>query len=112
MLYGKDNFLIVHMTWEYLALPKSTQILQWSKSNPSGTQGAPGRALERLEGLWQNSGRAPIIADVIINALEINANLKFNFHLDNPTYFQNFNLKIISNLMSGGRLGLGFRVRV
>ena len=49
-------------------------------------------------------------AEVIINTLEINANLKFNFHLDNPTYFQNFNLKIISNLMSGGRLGLGFRV--
>ena len=49
--------------------------------------------------------------EVIINTLEINANLKFNFHLDNPTYFQNFNLKILSNLMSGGRLGLGFRVQ-
>ena len=51
-----------------------------------------------------------VTPEVIINTLEINANLKFNFHLDNPTYFQNFNLKIISNLMSGGRLGLGFRV--
>ena len=76
-----------------------------------------------MEHVWQHTSKIsnlnalPVpmlrqVSEVIINTLEMNANLKFNFHLDNPTYFQNFNLKIISNLMSGGRLGLGFRVRV